>query len=591
MSTIRRLFLNGKIGNKLAVYFLMVILIPIVTITTLGNLMYKKSIINEQNASTRQMIGEISNNINFYIKNNEDIITYLSDDPRILKFINLSEADHEVEDEANKTILKFSSLHPEIAGIMVVSSKDTYASDIMYRISRDSLVNEEWYAKAAKNPDKLQIFNRPLGRNVNNVFQYCEDDVVSVSKAIMDKKTNKCIGVILVDIKVNVIKSVIQNIKLGQNGFVYIVDKDGKVIYSPINKVVYRIKDNWIQNQKDEILFKNIKGNEYEIMSVNSPYTGWRTVGVFPIDGIENIVKNIKYTSFIIALITLIAAEMLALFFTRSIVNPITELKGLMKKAEQGNFDVYFNKKYDDEVGELGNAFNHMVKEIKKLIKLVQVEEKNKRKAEISILHAQIKPHFLYNTLDTIQWMAKEHDASDVVFMVNNLSNILRIGLSSGVEIIKVKQEIEHVKSYLEIQKVRYEDKLNYKMDISEEILDLKIIKITLQPLVENAIYHGIKEKRGAGMISIKGQIKNNKLNFVIEDDGIGIKPEKLKEINAVVKNTNNLNNSSLGYGIFNVNARIRLTYGNEYGIEYLSEYGRGTTVNVWHPLIKDIAK
>lgn len=587
MSTIRRLFLNGKIGNKLAVYFLLVILLPTVTITALGNLMYRKSIISEQNSSTKQMIREISNNIDFYIKNNENIITYLSDDPRILNFINLKAPNHEIEDEANKTILKFSCIHPEIAGIMVVSSKDTYASDIMYRISRDPLVNEEWYTKAVQNPDKLQIFNRPLGRNVNNVFQYCEDDVVSVSKAIIDKTNNECIGVILVDIKVNVIKSVIENIRLGQNGFVYIVDKDNKIIYSPVNKVVYRIKDAWIDNDKNKILVKNIKGNQYEIMSVASPYTKWRTVGVFPIEGVERIVKNIKYSSLVIALITLITAEMLAIFFTKSIVNPITELKGLMKRAEHGDFDVYFTPKYEDEVGELGSAFNHMVKEIKKLIKLVQIEEKNKRKAEISILHAQIKPHFLYNTLDTIQWMAQEHKASEVVFMVNNLSNILRIGLSSGAEVIKVRQEIEHVKSYLAIQKVRYEDKLNYEMDISEEILDLKVIKITLQPLVENAIYHGIKEKRGAGMIYIKGQIKNNKLNFVVTDNGIGIKPEKLKEINAVTKNAGSLNNGSLGYGIFNVNARIKLTYGGEYGLEYSSEYGIGTTVNVWHPIIK----
>lgn len=587
LDTIKKLFLNGKIGNKLAVYFLMVILIPTVTITTLGNLMYKKSMSSEQNANTRQMIQQISNNVDFYIKGNENIMTYLSDDPRILKFIDLETTNKAVEDEASRTILKFSSLHPEIEGIMVVSSKDTYVSDIMYRISRDPLTNEEWYIRAARNPETLQIFNRPIGRNINNVFQYPEDDVVSISKAIIDKETNKCIGVILADIKVNVIKGVIENAKPGQNGFVYIVDNNGKIIYSPVNKVVYRIEDNWIENLKDKILIKNIKGNEYEIMSVNSSYTKWRTVGVFPIEGVQRIIKNIKYASFAIAVITLITAELLAIFFTKSIVNPITELKGLMKKTEQGEFDIYFTQKYDDEVGELGRAFNHMVKEIKKLIGLVQIQEKKKRKAEIEILHAQIKPHFLYNTLDTIQWMAQEHDASDVVFMVNNLSNILRIGLNSGAEIIKVKQEIEHVKSYLAIQKIRYEDKLNYEIDIPEEIMNLKVLKITLQPLVENAIYHGIKEKRGKGRIHIKGQIKDNKLNFIVEDNGVGIREDKLKEINAMVQNTNNVDKDFLGYGIFNVNARIKLTYGNEYGVEYSSEYGIGTVVNVWYPIVE----
>ncbi|MDD3223596.1 MAG: sensor histidine kinase [Clostridium sp.] len=587
MNTVKKVFLKSRIGTRLAIYFLVVILLPTITITLLGNLMYKNSISREQNASTRQMIEQISNNVDFYIKDNENLMTYLSDDPRILKFIDLKTPNHDVEDEASKTILKFSSLHSEIAGIMVVSSNDTYVSDIMYRISRNPLINEEWYLKAAQNPNDVQIFNRPLGRNINNVFQDPEDDLVSISKAIVDKKTGKCIGVILVDIKVNVIKSVIDNVKPGENGFVYIVDKNCKIIYSPVNKVVYRIKDSWIQNQKDEILIKTIRGKEYEIMSLSSPYTKWRTVGAFSIEGVQKIIKNIQYASFAIAIITLIVAEMLAIFFTKSIVNPITELKRLMKKTEQGTFDVSFTQKYDDEVGELGNAFNHMVKEIKKLIELVQIQEKKKRKAEIEILHAQIKPHFLYNTLDTIQWMAQEHNASDVVSMVNNLSNILRIGLSSGAEIIMVRQEIEHVKSYLAIQKIRYEDKLNYKIDISEEIMDLKVLKITLQPLVENAIYHGIKEKRGQGMIYIKGKIKDGKLNFIVKDNGVGIKADKLKKIDAMVQNVNGINNDSLGYGIFNVNARIKLTYGNEYGIKYSSEYGHGTTVNVWCPIVR----
>lgn len=228
-----------------------------------------------------------------------------------------------------------------------------------------------------------------------------------------------------------------------------------------------------------------------------------------------------------------------------------------------------------------------MVREIKNLINLVQIEGKKKRKAEISILHAQIKPHFIYNTLDTIQWMAEEHDAQDIVDIVGSLTNLLRIGLSSGAEIIKISQEIKHVESYLLIQKMRYEDKLNYDINIKEEILDYSVIKLILQPLVENAIYHGIKEKRGCGNIKINGEIKNEKIYFTIEDNGIGIKEEKLIEINEMLKGKA-VSSVVVGYGIFNVNEKIKLTYGEEFGLEYSSTYGKGTTVALWHPIIRN---
>ena len=215
------------------------------------------------------------------------------------------------------------------------------------------------------------------------------------------------------------------------------------------------------------------------------------------------------------------------------------------------------------------------------------MEGKKKRKAEISILHAQIKPHFIYNTLDTIQWMAQEHDAQDIVNITYNLTNLLRIGLSAGEENIKISQEIKHVESYLLIQKIRYEDKLNYEINIQKEILDLNVIKLILQPIVENAIYHGIKEKRGSGYIKINGMIKDEKICFIIKDNGIGIMDEKLMKINEMLKGKNK-SNDIVGYGIFNVNEKIKLTYGEGFGLEYHSIYGEGTTVVLWHPIIRE---
>ncbi|AKA68322.1 sensor histidine kinase [Clostridium scatologenes] len=588
MKKIIHFFLNSSIGVKLIFYFFLVILLPVITITTLSNLIYKNSMTDEQNANTQQMVKQITNNVDFYIKDTENIINYLSYDPTVLKFLgtNNINKDNNIEDDTAREITRFTTLHPEIAGIIIVNSNDMYVSDTMYRISREPLTSEKWYTQAAKSANNVQLFSKPVGRNINNIFEYCADDVVSMSKAIIDKKTGDCIGVILIDMKLDVIKSVIESIKPGKTGFVYILDSNGEIVYAPVNPVVYRIKKQWFLDKTNGIIIKSIKNKNYELMDIDSQYTKWKTVGVFPLDESLKAMTYIKYYSLIIAIVTLILAGILAIIFTKTIVNPITKLRRLMKKTEEGNFDIQFNSKYDDEIGQLGNSFNNMIREIRNLIKLVHIEERNKRKAEINILQSQIKPHFIYNTLDTIQWMAQEHEAEGVVEMVGNLTNLLRIGLNNGDEIIKLKYEIKHVESYLTIQKVRYEDKISYEIDVDESILENNVIKLILQPLVENAIYHGIKEKRGKGKIIIKGSIENEKIHIKIIDNGIGIRKDKLREINNLLKEKDS-SKRKIGYGSFNVNERIRLNYGEEYGIYYTSKYGKWTAVHIWHPILK----
>uniref|UniRef100_UPI00136CE0CB sensor histidine kinase n=1 Tax=Clostridium sp. C2-6-12 TaxID=2698832 RepID=UPI00136CE0CB len=242
--------------------------------------------------------------------------------------------------------------------------------------------------------------------------------------------------------------------------------------------------------------------------------------------------------------------------------------------------------KYNDEVGELGSSFNNMVKEINNLINLVQKEEKSKRIAEMNVLQAQIKPHFMYNTLDTIRWMAEEHNEEDIVEIIEAFTNLLRISLSKGKEMISVQDELNHVQSYLIIQKIRYEDKLDYEIEFDENILDFEVIKLILQPLVENAIYHGIKEKRGNGKISITGKIEGNLLCFTVMDNGKGMEEDVLNRINKMLAGVGE-NKHEIGYGIFNVNERIRMIYGDEYGLKYKSVYGEGTIVELRHPIIE----
>ncbi|VBB08121.1 signal transduction histidine kinase internal region [Lucifera butyrica] len=580
-------FRGQSIRFKLLFYFLSLILFPIVTLGLLGNVIYTRSIEEQTNVHTVQMIQQVTRNVEFYIHDMENITHYIAQEPQVIEFLRTKEKNSNapLEKEVRRTLTTFTDVHPEIAGILIVNKNDLFISNEMYRIARDPLTMETWYRQAAAFPGKIQLFSKPIGRNITTRLKYSADDVVAIAKAVIDPDSKETLGVILIDMKLDIIKKVIEDIKLGKNGFLFIIDPNGGIVYAPVNAIVYRVNPDWLTGQSDSIV-KMVKGSLYQIIYKESNYTKWKTIGVFPLNETLTEVTNIRYYSLLIGAFTLLLAVIAAFFFTSAIAKPLSKLRSLMKMAEEGDLNVHFNSKYNDEIGQLGNSFNNMIEEIRKLIDLVYKEQKSKREAELKTLQAQIKPHFLYNTLDTIKWMAQGHGADDIVEIISALANLFRIGISKGKEMIKVGEELEHIKSYLIIQKARYEDRLSYEINFEEEIMNFYVIKLILQPLVENAIYHGINAKRGGGAILINAQKTEGKLHFVIKDNGIGITPEKMQQIRAMLENKE-INPDNPGYGTFNVHERIRLSFGNEFGIQFTSIYGEGTTVEIWHPLVE----
>ncbi|MBO6242072.1 MAG: sensor histidine kinase [Butyrivibrio sp.] len=213
----------------------------------------------------------------------------------------------------------------------------------------------------------------------------------------------------------------------------------------------------------------------------------------------------------------------------------------------------------------------------------VKQEQKQLRKAEFELLQAQINPHFLYNTLDTIIWSAEAGNQKQVVNMVKSLSDFFRASLNRGKEIVTVKEELQHVRSYLEIQQIRYQDILSYKIEVEDTIYDYSIPKITIQPVVENALYHGIKNKRGGGCITVTGREYSGHFEISVEDDGKGMTPERLKDVSMALK-AEKLEEKNAVYGLYNVNQRIKLNFGDEYGMEIDSTYDKGTKVVIKLP-------
>lgn len=559
---------------------------PIITLGFIGNIIYSKSLEDEINSHTIQMIQQVETNVEFQLQSMENLLHYISQDPIIKDFLhistNLDKDRINIETEVRRILDVYGSQNNNITGILVVNKHDYYISNEMYRVTRLPLIQENWYKQAINEPEKLHLFSRPIGRNIRAYSNRGADKVISIVKAISTGDDEEQ-GVILLDIDVAVIENIIKGITLGKNGFIFLMDNEGDIVYTPINNVVYRVNPKWLHYQNN--IFKYINGSLYQLVIEDSNYTNWKTVGVFSVS--ESIGQVLQMRNYTIAIgaITLGLAVILSLIISSSIAKPVRQLTDLMEKVEGGELEVSFQSKKQDEVSRLGYKFNNMIQEIRNLIEMVYSVQKRKRESELKVLQAQIKPHFLYNTLDTINWMARKHGAMDIVSIISDLTDLFRIGLSKGNQVITVEEELKHIICYLRIQKARYRDKLNYTLDAQVDTSDLQVLKLILQPIVENAIYHGVKMQRKQGHIKIQVSIQNHALIFVVEDDGPGIEHEQLSEINNVLKSGNH--HIKKGYGMFNVNERVQLTFGEEYGVSIQSEINTGTRVCITHPLIK----
>ncbi|MDE7269788.1 MAG: sensor histidine kinase [Acetatifactor sp.] len=265
-----------------------------------------------------------------------------------------------------------------------------------------------------------------------------------------------------------------------------------------------------------------------------------------------------------------------------SISGPIRKLSEVTNQVAKGDFNVRFDVRSSAEVSMLSDSLNLMIDKINELLEQVTREQTRLRRAEFELLQSQINPHFLYNTLDAIVWLAEAGEQKKVVSMVGSLSEFFRTSLNQGKDIVSLREELQHVRSYLEIQQVRYQDILQYEIHMPEELYDYSIPKITIQPLVENALYHGIKNRRGLGRIVISGERNKDMLVIRITDNGIGIRSERLQQIRDGIQNKVPTENNI--YGLYNVNERIRLNFGGRYGISIESDYGEGTEVKILLP-------
>lgn len=287
----------------------------------------------------------------------------------------------------------------------------------------------------------------------------------------------------------------------------------------------------------------------------------------------------------VLVIVLVIAVTSATVLIASGILRPIRELYQVTGKISEGNFEVRASANSRDELEVLAHGFNHMADNIQSLIDKIKKDEQKMRSADLRLLQEQINPHFLYNTLDTIVWLVEANEPDQAVEMIVTLSDFFRLVLSKGKEFISIEQEEQHIRSYLQIQEMRYQDILAYDIRINPDLYDYQILKLTLQPLVENALYHGIKCKRAKGTISITGEKQGAVICFQVKDDGVGMDEEELQQLRKEIVRP--CQETEKGFGLANVNERIRMHFGEQYGMTIDAVKGEYTAVKVMIPAVK----
>ena len=470
----------------------------------------------------------------------------------------------------------------DISSIMIFGKKKMLLNRSMYTYQKVALDYSklDWYAKAVAKPQDAII----TGPNRHSFFD-TDDEVISLSREVQSYENGTFRGVILINLNMNKITEICNSFQEKQENFICIINDKGELVYEQQNgreRFAFDEKENRqelntaLGKTKESCFRLNYRGEKYLVTRTDMKTTGWTLVSMVPYKSVMAETMAISGVMILAVAITLIVTLLLLNRILTGVVKPLKKLEKYMVQVNPDNMDQRMEILTDDEIGHLSMKFNQMMDRIRNLKEQVIEEQEDKRKYELQALQAQINPHFLYNTLDSIIWMAETND-SNIVAMTEALAKLFRISLNKGNEEISLERELEHVKNYLIIQSMRYADKFTYEISAELGVERCRTIKLILQPIVENCIYHGIKKKRGTGKITIRAYRREQNLIIEVSDDGCGMPEEICRKILSDEIESENISGS--GIGVKNVNERIQLRFGKKYGLSYSSEEGVGTTV------------
>ena len=566
---------------------LSVLLLGAVGIVTVISLSYtRQSVFENSSLYTQTIIQQMNQNIDSYIDYMENTSYLVSSNEDVQKYLFGDTADSEARDRILSQFQTILDSRSDILNLGIIAENGRMLINNGQRPTNPDLDihSQEWYTNALEGRESVYL----TSSHVQHVISGERPWVITLSRGIRNKEMGtgqEKEGVFFIDLNYSAISELCDQSMVGNQGYAFIVDADGNIVYHPQQQQLY----NELQTENIDLVMNagsdivtwgdGINKKMYSIS--RSEKTGWTVVDCVRV---EELLRRSNEAQSIYVLVA-IGLMAVALFFSRfvakSITLPIQRLCDSMERVQEGDFsvsDIVVDS--ENEIGSLTKSFNVMTHRIHELMEQNIREQEAKRKSELKALQSQINPHFLYNTLDSIIWMAEGKKIEEVVLMTASLARLLRQSISNEDELVSIGQEIEYARGYLTIQKMRYKDKLEFQIKVEPSILHIRLIKLVLQPIIENAIYHGLKYKESKGLLCVRGFMKNGNAVLQVIDDGVGMDQETLDHIYERHK----VDYHSNGVGIYNVQKRLQLYYGNEYGIVYESKPGEGTTATITIP-------
>lgn len=532
---------------------------------------YRDAMIQSARTSTAQAVAQVSNTVSNYLRDME----------QAMGLVEQSMLERpEGRDEQLSAFLKF---RPDVVAVTSYSA----AGELLDCWSPDREPKENIFQNLSFDLERARAAPSPYmtAPNVVTIFQSWYPWVVTMTAPLdpMPGGENTAAWVSL-DLSFSNISSYINNVSIGQRGYCFLMDRVGNIVYHPQQQLLY----SGLKSEDTEALAA-LEDGAYADNTVIHCLTsvgdsGWRVVGVSYVDELVNRnVREMIWLSAWLAGLILATALLASWILSRQLSRPLRELASAMGRFEtDADHFTYRPMGGTREVRELSGSFGHMVVRIQQLMSTVRQEEINLRKTELKALQAQINPHFLYNTLDSIAWMCEQGRGGDAVKMIHALARLFRISISKGHELIPIAKEIEHAENYLEIQKYRYKNQFTYTFDVDPGCLNYYCNKITLQPIIENAIMHGLDLLVDEGHITVRVRQDGEDVVFTVQDNGVGMSAEQAA---AILREDAQ---DRTGIGIKNVNDRLRIYFGRQYGLRITSELDAGTSVELRMPKVKE---
>ena len=588
-------FKNLNLIQKFLLTYCILILVPLTTL--FGYTYTKMSQIIESNilSSTQQAFNQSIDFLTYKFYRIFDVSNSLAIDENIVNILRNDSNNYPLSDQIGHLsyLRLFLSAYEDDSDVSNVS---LYVNDD-FIYSND---NKNIFSMSYLNDSKaMEIINTTNSRFVwgpssyfNNYNFNNPSDYLSLFKTIKSPDNfAEDIGYLKLNFKKSLIEDIINKINSVPNSISYIINSDGVIICSSNNNA----SSKYIKNI-DEIQDYSINTDNFTSASYNSEKiyiksslidkTDWYLVTILPESSIIAEINTQRFYLFLIVIIFGGTSIILAFYFVNSINKRLSKVIKGMRCVQSGDLNYYIENDTNDELGELIDSYNYMIGKMSILIEDQYKLGKNVKNAELKALQSQINPHFLYNTLDMINWMSYKKMNKEISLAVKNLAKFYKLSLNKGKDLVSIKDEVQHASLYVNIQNMRYNNRISLKINIDEVINDYLIPKITLQPILENSINHGILGKgEGEGLISILGYSMNSDIILTIADNGVGIKEENL---NLLLSNKLTSSKGS-GYGLKNIDKRIKLLYGENYGLSFKSIYGRGTTVIIRIPKIEVI--